>query len=52
MVYSILFTDQAKKQLSKINKDAKKRIIEYLENRVVKSPLRVGKSLVGDKKGL
>jgi mRNA interferase RelE/StbE len=52
MTYTILFTDRTKKQFSKLNKDTQKRIIEYLENRVAKNPLAVGKSLVGDKKGL
>ena len=52
MTYSILFTDRSRKQFSKLNKDVKKRILHYLENRVSAHPHNFGKSLVGDKKGL
>jgi len=52
MTYSILFTDRTKKQFSKLNKDIQKRIVDYVENRVLENPLKFGKSLVGAKKGL
>ena len=52
MVYSIFFTARSKKQFSKINQNTQKRIINYLESRVLINPHNFGKSLVGDKKGL
>lgn len=52
MSYSILFTDRTKKQFSKLNKDVQCRIVDYLENKVAIYPLKFGKSLVGNKKGL
>jgi len=52
MIYSILFTNRSRKQISKLNKDAQKRIVNYLESRVSLNPHNFGKSLVGGKKGL
>jgi len=52
MTYSILFTNRSRKQIAKLNNEAQKRIINYLENRISINPHNFGKSLVGDKKGL
>lgn len=52
MTYSILFTNRSRKQIAKLNNEAQKRIISYLENRISINPHNFGKSLVGDKKGL
>jgi mRNA interferase RelE/StbE len=52
MTYNILFTDRSKRQFNKLGKDIQKQVISYLEKRVVSNPLKFGKSLVGDKKGL
>jgi mRNA interferase RelE/StbE len=50
--YSISLTDRSKKQFGKLSKDIQIQIVDYLENRVMSNPLKFGKSLVGDKKGL
>jgi mRNA interferase RelE/StbE len=52
MVYRILFTNDSKKQFSKLSKDVQSRIVKYLDNRVKDNPFLFGKNLVGDKKGL
>lgn len=52
MSYSVIFTERSRKQFSKLNKDIQVRIIEYLEKKVINSPLECGKSLTGNKKGL
>ena len=52
MKYEILFTNRSRKQFSKLSKDAKEKIAGYLEKRVRGAPLKYGKALMGDKKGL
>jgi mRNA interferase RelE/StbE len=52
MAYNILFTSRSKKQFSKLTKDIRIRITNYLENKVQINPLLYGKNLTGDKKGL
>lgn len=52
MSYSILFTSSSRKQLSKLPKDIQKRIVTYLETKIILNPLLHDKSLSGNKKGL
>ena len=52
MNYNILFTSSSRKQFSKLTKDIQKRIVTYLETKVILNPQLHGKNLVGNKKGL
>lgn len=52
MNYNILFTSNSRKQFSKLTKDIQKRIVTYLETKVIFNPQLHGKNLVGNKKGL
>lgn len=53
MVWQIEFGDDAKKNLEKLDKQAAKRIIDFLKNRVAKSddPRSIGEALKGSKLG-
>jgi len=47
MTYRIEFSEKSKKQIKKLSKETKIKIITYLEARVSKSPLSQGKRLKG-----
>jgi len=52
MVYRIEFSIKAEKSFAKIDRNWQKKIVGYLQNKVVSQPLIFGKSLTGNKKGL
>ncbi len=54
MAWTIEFTKNADKQLSKLDHQSRKSIQEYLEYRITKldHPTSVGKALEGDMRGL
>lgn len=53
-MWKVEWDSKALKEAKKLSRDARKQIIEYLENRVLKSqnPYQYGKSLKGDKAGI
>ena len=53
MVWTIEFERDAIRQLNRLDKGVRKRILEYLESRVVSvgAPRRFGKPLTGDRAG-
>ena len=54
MAWNVDFTDTAKKQLRKLDRQWQSRILDYLEDEIaiLDDPKSRGKALVGDKKGL
>lgn len=54
MVWIIEYTDTAKKQLKKLDKQTAKRILDYMDERIIesKNPRSAGKVLTGSLGGL
>ena len=52
MAWTIEFERDAIRQLNRLDKGVRKRILEYLESRVVGNPRRFGKPLRGERAGL
>jgi len=54
LAWNVDFTDTAKKQLRKLDRQWQSRILDYLEDEIaiLDDPKSRGKALVGDKKGL
>ena len=50
--WTIEWDDFAKKQLKKLDRPVQKRILDYLDEKVVCSPQAFGRELVGNKAGL
>lgn len=50
--WTIKWDDKAKKQLKKLDRTIQKRILDYLDEKIIHNPQRFGRSLVGDKAGL
>lgn len=48
MDWSINFTEKARKQLKKLDKEVNSRIIKYLETRIKKNPRSFGSRLLGE----
>ncbi len=53
-MWKVEWDSKALKEANKLNRDARKKIIDYLENRVLKSqnPYQHGKPLKGNKAGI
>jgi len=51
-MYKIEFNEKARKIIKKIDNPIKKKIIFYLENKIVKDPFAFGKPLTGNMSGL
>ncbi len=52
MSWIVEFTDSAKRQFRKLDRQWQSRILDYLEDLVLPGPRRRGKALTGDKRGL
>jgi mRNA interferase RelE/StbE len=54
LAWSVEFTDTAKRQLRKLDRQWQSAILDYLEDEIAKlpNPRRRGKALTGDKRGL
>ena len=52
LAWTIEWDDFAKKQLKKLDRPVQKRILDYLDEKVVYSPQTFGRELVGNKAGL
>ncbi len=52
LVWTIEWDDFAKKQLKKLDRPVQKKILDYLDERIINNPLAFGRELVGNKTGL
>lgn len=53
-MWKVEWDSKALKEAKKLDRNARKKIVDYLENRVLKSqnPYQYGKALTGDKAGI
>lgn len=52
LIWTIEWDDAAKKQLKKLDRFIQRRILDYLDDKVIQSPCTFGKELLGNKAGL
>ena len=52
LAWTIEWDDFAKKQLKKLDRSIQKKILDYLDGKVIDNPQTFGRELVGNKAGL
>jgi len=52
LIWQIDWDDRARKELRSLDRQVQKRILNYLRERIAKTPMNFGKELLGDKAGL